>query len=132
MEKEWRELLDIAVSERVGFLDEAETTRRLAAYLREKHSCTMIIVLSHMRIPREEKLAEMVPEVDMILGGHDHVFNCEMVNGVLLLKSGTDFEEFTDIKVWRSKEILHPPSTTNTASSTTRFQYHSQTRELNF
>jgi 5'-nucleotidase len=52
-----------------------------------------------MRIPREQKLAREVPEVDIILGGHDHVYHSELINGVLLLKSGTDFEEFSDLKV---------------------------------
>jgi hypothetical protein len=35
----------------------------------------------------------------MILGGHDHVYHIEMVNDVLLLKSGTDFEDFSSLNV---------------------------------
>jgi 2',3'-cyclic-nucleotide 2'-phosphodiesterase (5'-nucleotidase family) len=38
-------------------------------------------------------------EVDLIMGGHDHVTYCEMVNGVMIVKSGTDFEEFSDVEL---------------------------------
>ena len=41
--------------------------------LREEHGCDMVIVLSHMRVPNDRKLAEECTEVDLFLGGHDHV-----------------------------------------------------------
>lgn len=44
-----------------------------------------------MRIPNERKLAIEVPEIDLMLGGHDHVYHIEMVGEVFFLKSGTDF-----------------------------------------
>ena len=52
-----------------------------------------------MRIPNERKLAQEVPRIDMMLGGHDHLYNCELANDIFFLKSGTDFEDFTDFKV---------------------------------
>ena len=33
-----------------------------------------MIALTHMRTPNDIRLAENVPEVDLILGGHDHVY----------------------------------------------------------
>lgn len=33
-----------------------------------------MIALTHMRTPNDRKLAESVEEVDLILGGHDHVY----------------------------------------------------------
>lgn len=32
-----------------------------------------------------------------MLGGHDHLYHIEMVNDVFFLKSGTDFEDFSDL-----------------------------------
>jgi 2',3'-cyclic-nucleotide 2'-phosphodiesterase (5'-nucleotidase family) len=32
-----------------------------------------------MRLPNDRKLAENVDEIDLILGGHDHDYNVEMV-----------------------------------------------------
>ena len=39
--------------------------------------------------------------VDFVLGGHDHSYVAEVCEstGVILVKSGTDFEEFSDIQV---------------------------------
>jgi len=34
-----------------------------------------------------------------VLGGHDHGQTCEVIGDVTLIKSGTDFEEFSDISV---------------------------------
>lgn len=33
-----------------------------------------MIALTHMRTPNDKKLAESVEEIDLILGGHDHVY----------------------------------------------------------
>ena len=35
----------------------------------------------------------------MILGGHDHSSLCETIGKVTIIKSGTDFEEFSEISV---------------------------------
>lgn len=50
-----------------------------------------------MRIPNERILAIRVPEIDLILGGHDHVYHLELVGDAFFLKSGTDFQDFSDL-----------------------------------
>ena len=54
-----------------------------------------------MRVPNDRHLAESVDEIDFVLGGHDHSYVAEVCKktGVIVVKSGTDFEEFSDIKV---------------------------------
>ena len=37
--------------------------------------------------------------VDMIFGGHDHAYHRELLNNVFIQKSGSDFEEFTNLIV---------------------------------
>ena len=61
----------------------------------------MVIALTHMRVPNDRILAENVEGVDFVLGGHDHLYVAEVCQktGVFVIKSGTDFEEFSDIKV---------------------------------
>jgi 5'-nucleotidase len=52
-----------------------------------------------MRIKNDNNLADKVPELDLILGGHDHVDEEWNINDVFLLKSGTDFRQFSIIKI---------------------------------
>jgi 5'-nucleotidase len=39
-----------------------------------------VIALTHMRNPNDVKLAENVDEIDLILGGHDHVYEVNQVS----------------------------------------------------
>lgn len=39
-----------------------------------------MIALTHMRNPNDVKLAENVDEIDLILGGHDHVYEVKQVS----------------------------------------------------
>ena len=66
----------------------------LGRELKEK-GCDYVIALTHMRTPNDVRLAELVDEIDLILGGHDHVYEKKMVNGKYILKSGTDFRQFS-------------------------------------
>ncbi|OTF81598.1 5' nucleotidase-like protein [Euroglyphus maynei] len=50
-----------------------------------------------MRTNNDIRLAEEVEEIDLILGGHDHVYEIRKVNGKLVIKSGTDFRQFSKI-----------------------------------
>lgn len=43
----------------------------------------MIIALTHMRAPNDQRLAEMAPDIDLILGGHDHDYYGLQVIGAL-------------------------------------------------
>ena len=38
-----------------------------------------MIALTHMRMPNDMKLAANVAEIDIVLGGHDHEYECEIV-----------------------------------------------------
>lgn len=68
-------------------------------HLLKSQGCTYIIALTHMRLPNDRILAKNCPGIDLILGGHDHSNACEIISGVTIIKSGSDFEEFSDIKV---------------------------------
>ena len=66
------------------------------------YNCDLIIALTHMRVPKDRHLAAEVPEIDFILGGHDHLYVNEVdsTTGAVLIKSGTDFEEFSNFDVF--------------------------------
>jgi len=50
----------------------------------------MLLVLSHVGLRLDRKLAERVPRIDLILGGHSHdtLFEPEYVNGVPIVHAG--------------------------------------------
>lgn len=45
------------------------------------------------------KLAQNVNGIDLILGGHDHLIVQEKVNDTVVIKSGTNFRNFSIIEV---------------------------------
>lgn len=47
-----------------------------------------------MRTPNDIKLAKNATGIDIILGGHDHVCEDHVENGIHVIKSGTDFRQF--------------------------------------
>jgi 5'-nucleotidase len=93
------------VPEELTFTDFCETAVEMIDLLKGE-GCDFIIALTHMRLPNDRILAQNCPQIDLILGGHDHSSVCEVVNSVTIVKSGSDFEEFSDIKVdFKTKEI---------------------------
>lgn len=96
IEEEW--LATLATLERSDIIyeDYVEVARRLCGQLRAE-GADAVIALTHMRTPNDRRLAQEVPELDLILGGHDHEVYGQVVNGVPVIKSGTDFRNFSRI-----------------------------------
>ena len=82
--------------------------------------CDLVVAVTHMRWHNDRRLAEEVPEINLILGGHDHDYQTEVVsghlaynlnhcmptflslpqiNGIHVIKSGSDFRDFSEITV---------------------------------
>ncbi|GFS14998.1 5'-Nucleotidase [Elysia marginata] len=62
----------------------------------------MIVALTHMRVPNDKILAESVPGIDIILGGHDHEYEVIKIGSKYVVKSGTDFREMSKITMKKS------------------------------
>lgn len=101
VEKEWLETLPTIDPKEVTYIDYIEAGNKLAAELRNE-GCEVIIALTHMRTPNDISLAANCPGIDLILGGHDHVFEVHEIKGTKIIKSGTDFRQFS--KITLSKE----------------------------
>lgn len=100
-EREWLGQFSSMITDKFTYRDYITTARELSAFLRKEQKCDFIIALTHMRVPNDRLLAENVQDVDLCLGGHDHSYIAELCDrtGVVIVKSGTDFEEFSDITV---------------------------------
>ena len=78
VEKEWLDTIATINSDQVEYEDYVTSARRLARELKDE-GCEVVIALTHMRTPNDIRLAENVEEIDLILGGHDHVYEKQEV-----------------------------------------------------
>lgn len=98
VEKEWLDTIPTIDPNEVTFIDYVEAGNRLADDLL-KEGCEVIIALTHMRTPNDLNLAQNCHKLDLILGGHDHVYEIIKINHLNVIKSGTDFRQFSKITV---------------------------------
>ena len=94
VEKDWLDTLSTINPEEVTYTDYVESGQALAKELRAK-GCQFIIALTHMRTPNDMRLAANASEIDLILGGHDHVYEKKEVNGTFVLKSVSEYNIFS-------------------------------------
>nr|XP_049701815.1 snake venom 5'-nucleotidase isoform X1 [Helicoverpa armigera] len=98
VEQEWLETLATINPEEVTFIDFVQAGTKLASQLKQE-GCEYVIALTHMRTPNDIKLAEGCNDIDLILGGHDHVYEVLHINNKYVVKSGTDFRQFSKISI---------------------------------
>ena len=109
VEKEWLETIN-SLPPNLVFKPVTETAQELIPGLRAQ-GAEMIIALTHQREPNDNKLAEDTPPglIDLILGGHDHYYRHQIINGTHILRSGTDFKQLSYIEARRrSNGSQHP------------------------
>ena len=80
MEKEWLDTLATINPEEVTYTDYVTAGAMLSKELREVKGCEVVIALTHMRTHNDERLAQQVKDIDLILGGHDHVYEKKKVS----------------------------------------------------
>ena len=78
VEREWLDTIATINSDQVEYEDYVTSGNRLAAQLKAE-GCDCVIALTHMRTPNDIRLAENVEDIDLILGGHDHVYEKQKV-----------------------------------------------------
>lgn len=107
IEEEWLSTLSTLDSSDVIYHDYVERGQELAAWLKgEPHRVDYVIALTHCRTPNDIRLADSVPEIDLILGGHDHDYEIIKRPNCYIVKSGTDFREFSEIKLKINTQYL--------------------------
>jgi 5'-nucleotidase len=96
VEREWLDTLASINTDEVTFIDYVEAGKRLSQQLKQEviclckrigpimivwkfKGCEYVIALTHMRTPNDILLVEGVPEIDLFLGGHDHVYDVRQV-----------------------------------------------------
>ncbi|KAJ5758340.1 uncharacterized protein N7511_007034 [Penicillium nucicola] len=100
-EREWLGTINVLPPDLI-YKSASETARVLAKQLREQ-GADLVVAVTHQREPNDHKLASnLSPDlVDIILGGHDHFYAHSVVNGIHVLRSGTDFKQLSYIEAFR-------------------------------
>ena len=75
-------------------------SKKMCKILKNEKNCDMIIALTHMRVPQDQLLPKEVSEIDIILGGHDHIIMKEFINNIPVLKCGDNFKNIGVIEVF--------------------------------
>lgn len=102
-EREWLETINSLPPDLI-YKSASETAKELIPQLRAD-GADLIVALTHMREPNDNKLAEQVgDQIDLILGGHDHFYAHSHINGCHVLRSGTDFKQLSYIEARRAPE----------------------------
>ena len=99
IESEWLASIPRREMDELVYEDFVAVARRLASRLRHEDRVDLVVALTHMRWPNDRRLAIAVPEVDLILGGHDHDYEVQWVAGTCIVKSGSDFRSFSRVEV---------------------------------
>lgn len=136
-EKEWIDTLNMLPPMGVEYLDFIETGRTLARQLKAD-GCRLVFALTHCREPNDLLLAAEVPEIDLILGGHDHFHHISHVphkdaseeeaaagQSTTVVKSGCDFKNLSSVKVY-----LHGSESHKAVSSSAKAQNLNRGREI--
>jgi 5'-nucleotidase len=99
-EKEWLEAVN-SLPTNLIHTDPATTARELIPSLREQ-GAEMIVALCHQREHHDTKLAREVPEIDIILSGHDHHYRHSKIGETHVLCSGSDYKQLSNIEATRT------------------------------
>ncbi|KAL8645755.1 MAG: hypothetical protein Q9210_006531 [Variospora velana] len=112
-EREWLDTIN-ALPPNLIYKSASETAKALIPSLRAQ-GAEIIIALTHAREPSDIKLAEKTPPglIDIILGGHDHFYNHQIINGTHILRSGTDFKQLSYIEASRTVTPASPTAPNN-------------------
>lgn len=83
---------------RLRLLDPIETAARYVPEMRQK-GADVVIALTHLRINADRQLAERFPDIDLIVGGHEHYPIAVTTGRALISKAGMDARAVARIDV---------------------------------
>jgi 5'-nucleotidase len=70
----------------------------------KRDGATVIVAVTHLAFATDRALVERIPDVDLVIGGHEHYVITSTVNRALISKAGTDARWVARIDVNRRAE----------------------------
>ena len=80
--------------------DPIAAARSAVASLRSR-GARVVVAVTHQDMPEDVRLVRAVPGIDLVVGGHDHLFMQERVNGTWITKADADVKSVVvhDVRV---------------------------------
>ena len=99
--EDWCNTIPVKPEHGIVYKDFKAQCAKYIAKLRAEHDLDLVIVLTHSRKENDLELADAVDGIDLILGGHDHLYHVGLneKHKSLLVKSGCDFQGITYIRM---------------------------------
>jgi 5'-nucleotidase / UDP-sugar diphosphatase len=79
-------------SENIIFEDVIQHSQRCVTLLKSEYSCDVIIAMTHLSLFKDKDLAESVPGIDLIVGGHDHDPAMLVQQKTMIVKCGQNID----------------------------------------
>ncbi|XP_077203337.1 snake venom 5'-nucleotidase-like isoform X2 [Paroedura picta] len=105
VEEDWLDTLATINKTNLNYVDYVKVANELSVELKVE-GAEVIIAMTHMKWVNDIRLAQNTEGIDLILGGHDHDYGLKKVKGTWIVKSGTDFRNFTKINVKKDDEAF--------------------------
>lgn len=99
--EDWPGVLPAMYYGKVQYKDHIEYSKKISKLLKKQYSCDFIIALTHMRNGPDCLYPSFVKDVDLVLGGHDHVILKQYIDNVPVIKSGTNFHHLGVVNVYK-------------------------------
>lgn len=89
----------------VRLLDPFEAAAKNLAILKQ-HNVDVVVALTHLNIADDRRLVERFPEIDVVIGGHEHYPIVVTANRTLISKAGSDARFVARIDINKADAVL--------------------------
>ena len=99
--EDWGCTLPIKPENGLIYIDFIQECQRSVNQIKKENKIDLMIVLTHSRLLNDKELASKIEGVDLICGGHDHMYFCGMDDDTktMIVKSGTDFKNVSWLQI---------------------------------
>jgi 5'-nucleotidase / UDP-sugar diphosphatase len=96
-------------SDQIIFEDVMEHSQRCVMILKSEYDCDVIIAMTHIAIAKDKDLAELIPGIDVIVGGHDHDPAMLLQQKTLVVKCGQNIDYIGLVDLVITVPVTVPP-----------------------
>jgi 2',3'-cyclic-nucleotide 2'-phosphodiesterase (5'-nucleotidase family) len=112
----------------VSYTDPLATAVKL--YDQIKDSCDAVVAITHQSVDDDKKLAEQLPNLALIIGGHEHDMRFEKVGNIYITKAHANAKSAFIIKLVINKKLMPGGGRHVTTSATPELKYLDSTVAL--